>query len=326
VKALVTGAAGFIGSHVARCLLEDGHEVVALDDLSGGHLENVPAGAKWIQGSITDYDMLIALFDEERFEYVYHFAAYAAEGLSHFIRRFNYTTNLLGSTNLINLSILHRLRCFVFTSSIAVYGSAQVPMTEDITPHPEDPYGISKYAVELDLEAARKQFGLDYIIFRAHNVYGENQNTGDLYRNVIGIFMRQILSDQPLTIFGDGEQTRAFSYIGDVAPVMAQAALNPRAYGEVFNIGADTSCTVIELARIVSEAMGVEFRKIHLPRRNEVKHAYAEHSKVRRFFDVPPATPIEDGIRRMAEWVQRVGVRSSMPIGPTEVPLGSLER
>ena len=166
MKALVTGAAGFIGSHVAQHLLNDGVEVVALDDLSGGFHENVPTGAKWVEASVCDYDLLKTLFGVERFDYVFHLAAYAAEGLSHFIRRYNYETNLVGSINLINLSVLQQVKCFVFTSSIAVYGANQLPMTEDMLPQPEDPYGVSKYAVELDLAAAHHQFGLDYIIFR----------------------------------------------------------------------------------------------------------------------------------------------------------------
>ena len=114
-KALVTGAAGFIGSHVARHLLKMGYEVVALDDLSGGFRDNIPVEAKWVQASVTDYSLLQKLFEAEHFDYVYHLAAYAAEGLSHFIRRYNYENNLIGSVNLINLSVLHSIKCFVFT-------------------------------------------------------------------------------------------------------------------------------------------------------------------------------------------------------------------
>src|SRR5258708_19051517 len=126
-------------------------------------------------------------------------AHYAAEGFSPFIRRYNYETNLGASVNLINQSLIHGVKTFVFTSSIAVYGRNQLPMTEDLTPQPEDPYGVAKYAVELDLRAARHQFGLDYVIFRPHNVYGAHQNIRDKYRNVIRIFMNQILQGQPLT-------------------------------------------------------------------------------------------------------------------------------
>src|SRR5690606_37915952 len=148
---LVTGGAGFIGAHVVNELVEMGHKVVVLDDLSGGFRENVNKEAVFIEGSITDHALLAQLFEEHKFDYVYHLAAYAAEGLSHFIRRFNYTNNLIGSVNLINESIKHKIKCFVFTSSIAVYGSLTPPMKEDMVPVPEDPYGIAKLAVEQEL-------------------------------------------------------------------------------------------------------------------------------------------------------------------------------
>lgn len=321
-KALVTGAAGFIGSHVARHLLDLGIQVVALDNLSGGYRENVPVGARFILMSVTDYEGLRALFAAERFDYVYHLAAYAAEGLSHFIRRYNYETNLIGSVNLINLSVLHGVKCFVFTSSIAVYGANQLPMTEDLIPQPEDPYGISKYAVELDLAAAHHQFGLDYIIFRPHNVYGEHQNIGDKYRNVIGIFMNQALQGLPLTIFGDGTQTRAFSYIDDVAPVIARSVLNPAAYGQVFNVGGDQPYTVNELALAVCEVMGVTPNLQYLPARKEVQHAYASHDKVRAYFDLPEPVDLREGLQRMAAWVRQVGSRKTKDFANIEVPIG----
>ena len=167
MRSLVTGGAGFLGSHVTRHCLNLNHEVVVLDDLSGGFRDQVPQGAVFVEGSVTDHQLVGKLFREFEFDYVYHLAAYAAESLSHFIRRFNYN-NLIGSINLINEVTNHGTRCFVFTSSIAVYGSGQLPMEESLVPHPEDPYGISKYAVELDLQAAHKMFGLKYIIFLPH--------------------------------------------------------------------------------------------------------------------------------------------------------------
>ena len=322
-KALVTGAAGFIGSHVTRHLLGAGIDVVALDDLSGGFRDNVPADAGWVEASVADVVRMQALFEEHVFDYVFHLAAYAAEGLSHFIRRYNYRTNLIGSVNLINLSVLHTVKCFVFTSSIAVYGKNQLPMREELTPRPEDPYGISKYAVELDLAAAHEQFGLDYIVFRPHNVYGEHQNIGDKYRNVIGIFMNRILQGEPLTIFGDGEQTRAFSYIDDVAPVIARSVLVPEAYGEVFNVGGDQPYTVNELAVTVREAMGTpEHPIVYLQARNEVKHAFASHDKARAFFEVPEAVELHEGLTRMAAWVRRVGSRATKDFADIEIPTG----
>jgi UDP-glucose 4-epimerase len=169
-RALVTGAAGFMGSHVAGACLALGMEVVATDDLSGGFRENIPADAEWVQGDLRDKDFAAALWRDGRFDYVCHLAAYAAEGLSHFIRAYNYRTNLEASVNLINEAVRHDAERFVFTSSIAVYGAGQVPMTEAMQPRPEDPYGISKYAVELDLAAAHEMFGLQYSVFRPHNV------------------------------------------------------------------------------------------------------------------------------------------------------------
>lgn len=321
-KALVTGAAGFIGSHVTRHLLDRGLSVVALDDLSGGFRENVPSGARWVQMSITDYVGLNELFTSEGFDYVFHLAAYAAEGLSHFIRRYNYETNLVGSVNLTNLAVLHEVKCLVFTSSIAVYGASQLPMTEDLFPRPTDPYGISKWAVEADLAAAHDQFGLEYIVFRPHNVYGEHQNISDKYRNVIGIFMSQALRGQPLTIFGDGQQTRAFSYIDDVAPVIAGSVFSPHAYGQAFNVGGDLPCTIGELALAVCEILGVTPDLRFLPPRSEVRHAYASHQKVRGFFDLPDPVNLKEGLQRMAAWVRQVGTRATKDFAEIEVSIG----
>jgi UDP-glucose 4-epimerase len=319
-KILVTGGAGFIGSHVSEELFKRGHTVVVLDDLSGGFTDNLVDGTSFVHGSITDVDLVNNLFETEKFDYVYHLAAYAAEGLSHFIKRFNYTNNLIGSINLINAAINHQIKCFVFTSSIAVYGtSPELPMTEETIPHPEDPYGIAKFAVEQELIVDKHMFDLNYIIFRPHNVYGERQNVGDKYRNVVGIFMNQILQGKPMTVFGDGTQTRAFSYIGDIAPLMAEAIDTPAAYNQIFNIGADTPYSVNTLAEAIATAMQVTPEITHLPPRNEVQDAYSSHEKVQSIFG--PRTPVslEDGLARMADWVKDHGARTSQKFKHIEV-------
>jgi UDP-glucose 4-epimerase len=319
VKSLVTGGAGFIGSHVAKHCLNLGHQVVVLDDLSGGFRDHVPEGALFVEGSILDVALLERLFREHRFDYVYHLAAYAAEGLSHFIRRFNYTNNVVGSVNLINESVKHDVKCFVFTSSIAVYGEIAPPMHEDMTPQPADPYGIAKYAVEMDLRSANEMFGLPFVIFRPHNVYGEHQNLGDPYRNVIGIFMRQIMHGESLTIFGDGSQTRAFSYIDDVATHIARSPEVPAAIGEVINVGADQPYTVNELAGVIGRTFGVTPTIRHLPPRIEVQHAYCDHEKAERLLDCRASIGLDEGIQRMAEWARQVGARQGKPFEQVEV-------
>jgi UDP-glucose 4-epimerase len=317
---LVTGGAGFIGSHVTEALLQRGHQVVVLDDLSGGFLDNVVEGAEFIQGSINDIALVNNLFEAKSFDYVYHLAAYAAEGLSPFIKRFNYNNNLIGSINLINASVNTGVKCFVFTSSIAVYGtSPELPMTEQTHPHPEDPYGIAKLAVEQDLLVSKAMFDLDYIIFRPHNVYGERQNIADKYRNVVGIFMNNILQGKPMTVFGDGSQTRAFSYIGDLAPIMAEAIETPQAYNQVFNIGADHPYTINELAQAIAAAMRVDPEIVYLPARNEVLAAYSSHEKVQRVFGERAEHSLEEGLQRMADWVRQHGARSSKKFEGIEV-------
>jgi UDP-glucose 4-epimerase len=310
MTALVTGVAGFIGSHVADILIASGVDVVGLDDLSGGFKDNVPGGVLFYEGSILDVALLDRIFREHRVTRVYHLAAYAAEGLSHFIRSFNYSNNVVGTMNVLNQALRAEVDCFVFTSSIAVYGANQTPMTESLVPAPEDPYGVAKYSVEIDLAAARHMFGMDYVVFRPHNVYGERQHIGDRYRNVIGIFMNQLMMDAPMTIFGDGTQSRAFSYIADVAPIIARSPGVPGARNQIFNVGADTPTTLNELAVAVAAAMGAEPRIKYLEARKEVVHAVADHSKVARVFGPQAVHDLKSGLERMASWAKAVGSRT----------------
>lgn len=320
MNCLVTGGAGFIGSHVARELLAMGHKVTVLDDCSGSDGSNVPDGAEFALGTITDSYLVNRIFAGRNFDYVFHLAAYAAENLSHFIKRFNYENNVIGSMNLINASVNYGVKCFVFTSSIAVYGSQTPPFTESMTPRPEDSYGIAKYAVEQELRISHEMFGLDYVIFRPHNVYGTEQNTGDKYRNVIGLFMNQCLLGQPMTIFGDGEQIRAFSYIDDIAEIIAKSPFTEGFVNDVFNIGGNVPTTINELAQLVAEAMGTNIWKINLPARKETVVATCDHSKVEvtgRFNK--PYTPLRDGLSKMAKWVKQQGPREVQSFPAIEI-------
>ncbi|MDH3605101.1 MAG: NAD-dependent epimerase/dehydratase family protein, partial [Candidatus Tectomicrobia bacterium] len=176
---------------------------------------------------------------------------------------------------------------------------------------PEDSYGIAKLAVELELAVSQAMFGLDYVIFRPHNVYGERQNIGDRYRNVVGIFMNQLLRGEPMTIFGDGTQTRAFTHISDVASIVAESVQVPAARNEIFNVGSDQSHTVNYLAQVVAQVMGCECRVQHLDARQEAKDVFSDHRKIERVFGTRKTISLEDGVRRMAAWVKQHGARSS---------------
>jgi UDP-glucose 4-epimerase len=287
-----------------------GFEVVAVDDMSGGFRKNVPEGLRLILGDLKDAKFVSEIMEKERFDVVYHLAAYAAEGLSHFIRNYNYQNNLVATSNLITQSVrVGSVKKFIFTSSIAVYGSGRTPMTEDMEPLPEDPYGISKMACEYDLKAAHEMFGLSYVIFRPHNVYGPGQNMYDKYRNVVGIFLNQLQAGKELTIFGDGDQTRKFSYISDVSYPIALSGLMEHVNNQVFNVGGDIATTVRELASVTAEAWnGAKANVVHLDARNEVTHAESDHKKLNCFFpDLPKPVGLRDGMSQMVTWAQEIG-------------------
>jgi len=303
-KVLVTGVAGFIGRHVAQHCLDFGFKVVGIDDLSEGFLENIPQGVEFIKGDVGDSYLIKQITEKYRFDYIYHLAGFAAEGLSHFVRRYNYTANLLGSINLINAAVRTKVKCFIYTSSVAVYGSQKAPFHEEMVPLPKDPYGISKYAVEMDLKAAREVFGLNFIIFRPHDVYGEYQNFSDPYRNVVGIFINRLLENEPITVVGDGLQTRAFSYIGDVAPIIAESPRKTEIHNQIFNIGSDERHTILELAQVVAKCFGVRPEIVHLDPRKEAKHTFLSHEKLKKYFGERKMISLEEGVHRMVQWAR----------------------
>lgn len=318
MRAIVTGVAGFIGSHVAEQLIDRGGVVLGIDDLSGGLECNVPAGVEFQQRDCGQ--PLHELFAKFRPHTVFHLAAYAAEGLSHHIPVFNYQNNVVATANV--LSAAHRagVKHFVFTSSIAAYGhpASDLPLRESDPCQPCDPYGAAKLACEHHIRAFHDYFGSpSYSIFRPHNVFGPRQNVSDPYRNVVGIFIRCALTGESMPVFGDGSQTRSFSHIRSVAQCIAESVSNPAARNETFNVGGDEPMSVLELAHLVAEAAGTPANVEHLPARDEVRHAHATHDKARRVF--PEAysriVPIAEGLR---ETVQYVG---SHPIpAPTECP------
>lgn len=305
MKVLITGAAGLLGANFSRHLLNKGHKVVGIDDLSGGYEDSVPSEMTFYKQDLSNRKAVEEIFSSEKPDYVFHFAAYAAEGLSPFIRNYNYTNNILSSANVINACINNEIKKVVFTSSMAVYGVGNPPFTESQRPTPEDPYGIAKYAVEMDLKLAHEMFGLKYSIVRPHNVVGIYQNIWDRYRNVIGIWIRKALAGEPLTIFGDGTQIRAFS---DIKFYMDPFEKLMTAHdGETFNIGADKNYTINEAAEAVinvAKELGINATKVHLEPRNEVHTAYCDHTKAHKLLGFKDNTDLHETIMKMFKWAQ----------------------
>ena len=307
MKIFVTGCAGLLGANYIRHLLAAGHEVVGIDDLSGGYKSFLPKSENFVfkKLNLENRKKVSELFEKHKPDVLYHFAAYAAEGLSPFIRNYNYRNNLICSANLINECITHDVK-IVFTSTMAVYGDQQAPFTEDKRPQPIDPYGIAKYAVEVDLKVAHEQFGLRYNIVRPHNVLGIYQNIWDRYRNAIGIFIRRTLNNEPILVYGDGEQTRAFSdikyYMEPFDKLMSDHD------GEIFNIGADKYFSLNEAAETVKkigEKYGYNPTIEHVQPRHEVKHAYCDHTKAKSLLDFEDKTNIEELVESMFVWAMK---------------------
>jgi len=305
MKILITGVAGLLGANFSRYLLSKGYEVCGIDDLSGGYAEFVPPEVSFHRLNLADRAGVEHVFSTEKPDYVFHFAAYAAEGLSPFIRNYNYTNNVLSSANVTNACVNNGVKKVIFTSSMAVYGTGNPPFTEDQLPTPEDPYGIAKYSVELDLKLADEMFGLRYNVIRPHNVVGVYQNIWDRYRNVIGIWIRKALAGEPLTVYGDGTQKRAFSDIKFCMEPFEKLMTSHD--GEVFNIGADKYFTINEACDVVLEVakeLGIEASKVHLEKRNEVHTAYCDHTKAKNLLGFVDDTDLKQTVKEMFIWAK----------------------
>jgi UDP-glucose 4-epimerase len=315
---LITGAAGLVGANFSEYLIKKRQEynidkIYGVDDLSGGYLKNLPNSSDFIfiKGDLTnaeDQKMIEKEIFKNNIRYIWHFSAYAAEGLSPFIRQYNYTSNIIPTTFLINMAIKYNIKRFVFTSSMATYGNNEVPFTEDLQPNPIDPYGIAKYACEMDLKVASDQHNLEYCIILPHNIYGKYQNIWDPYRNVLGIWMYQAITNQPFTIYGDGCQTRAFSYIDDIVPCLWNAAVFDKAKNEKINLGGKSSISLNEVAEMVAKITNTD-KIVHLEGRHEVKHAWSSYEKSERLLDYKESVSLERGLGLMWDWVKTVPKR-----------------
>jgi UDP-glucose 4-epimerase len=305
---LITGVAGLIGARMADWIVENKPEynIVGIDSLFGGYIENINDKVEFYQRDLA-VDKVDDIFEKYNFEYVFHFAAYAAEGLSPFMRKFNYSNNVLSTMEIVNECITHNVKRLIYTSSMSVYGwgiKEYERFTEEDQPKPIDPYAISKYACEMDIQVAGEQHGLDWCIIRPHNVYGIGQNIWDKYRNVLGIWMYQILNNLPISIYGDGEQTRAFSYIEDCLEPFWNAAILESASKQIINVGGIAGHTINEAANILCEITGYD--KIeHLEPRHEVKWCVPSFEKSVKVLNYTEKTELKEGLTKMWEWAKK---------------------
>jgi UDP-glucose 4-epimerase len=306
MKVLITGVAGLLGSRLANWIIKNYPEVkvVGIDDLSGGYKENVNSKVEFWQMNLVTHP-IENCFEVNKFDYVFHFAAYAAEGLSPFIRQYNYENNLVATARIINQCIKHNTKRLVFTSTLAVYGHQDGNVfSEEQIPRPIDPYGVAKYGCEMDIQIAGGQHGLDWCIIRPHNVYGRNQNIWDKYRNVLGIWMYQHMNGEPMTIFGDGMQTRAFSCIDDVVEPLWRAAIEPKASKEIINLGGIQGYSIREANAILRDIIGGGEIKLE-EERHEVKHSIPTYRKSIDILGFEHKTNLYEGLKDMWKWAQK---------------------
>ncbi len=319
-KVLVTGGAGFMGSWLVDELLKREHSVVSIDDLSGGFSVNVNENCKFVKMDLRDTKKVMKIVKDENVEIIYHLAAYAAEGQSIFSPIQINDINITPMNNLLVATVNNDVKKFVFTSSMAVYGNQKPPFSEDMPRTPEDPYGCAKAYCERMLEIFSRIYGFEYVILRPHNVYGPRQNISDPYRNVLAIWINRIMNNKPPYIYGDGKQTRAFSYIEDAIPAVANAGLYQKANGHIINVGSAEVITINEACKIVLESMDSDLKPIYFEERpGEVKHAYCTTKKSEKLLDYKTKHKLKDGIKKMVEWAKKVGPQKPTYRLPLEI-------
>ena len=308
-RIFISGVAGFLGSHLADAFLAEGHEVIGNDNMIGGYLDNVPEGVEFYQYDCNDIGRLKEHM--KGVDVVYHCAATAYEGLSVFSPHL-ITQNIVGaSTAMISAAIANNVRRFVMCSSMARYGTNEVPFTEDMTPRPQDPYGIGKYAAELMLQNLADTHGMEWVIAVPHNIVGPRQKYDDPYRNVASIFINLMLQGRQPYIYGDGNQMRCFSFVSDdIAPLMKMAD-DPACNREIINIGPDDEfITINELAGLIARLTQFDLKIIHTKGRpQEVELANCSADKAKRLLGFEPKIKLEDGMAEMISWISNRGVR-----------------
>jgi len=310
MKILVTGSAGFIGSHLVDNLLNKGHTVYGIDDLSGGYLENISTIAKktFFKINLRNKNKTADFISTIKPKIIYHLAASAREGLSQFSPIEHTENNYNAYLNLLIPAINNKVKRIVLCSSMAVYGDQKPPFYETMPRKPVDIYGVAKTAMEEATEIMADVYKFEYVILRPHNVYGPRQNLADPYRNVVAIFINSLLRKKPFYIYGDGEQKRAFSYIDDIIPPIVKAGLRQNANGEIINIGPEREYSINHLAKLVLKAFNSSLSPIYLSDRpKEVKEAFCSSKKAEGLLGFKATVSLERGIEMMVSWARSRG-------------------
>ncbi len=310
MKIFISGIAGFLGSHVADRMLQLGHEVVGVDTLIGGYLDNVPQDATFHQVDVGNFSLMQLYLKD--CDVVYHAACTAYEGLSVFAPSLVTYNTFQITSSLVSAAICNGVQRFVYCSSMARYGTQEVvPFTEDMECRPQDPYGIAKYASELLLKNLCETHGMDYSISVPHNIIGPRQKYDDPYRNVAAIMMSRMLQGNQPIIYGDGNQKRCFSFIGDTLQCIERMILAENLNKEVINIGPDEEfITINELAQTIAELLDFDLNPIFMPDRpQEVKLANCSAEKARKLLDYETKTSLRDGLGEMIEYIKMRGIK-----------------
>jgi UDP-glucose 4-epimerase len=310
MKVLVTGIAGFMGSHLADAFIKRGDHVIGIDNFIGGYSENVPVEAEFYNADLGNFDDIEPLF--KGVDLVVHTACTAYEGLSVFSPSLVTRNTSHITTTVLSAAIKHKVKKFVHMSSMARYGTQDiVPFTEDMTPKPQDPYGIAKYAAELLIKNLCETHGMKYAILVPHNIIGPRQKYDDPFRNVASIMINRMLQGKQPIIYGDGQQMRCFSFMQDVIDPLLKACDTDVVDGQVTNIGPDEEFVTIEqLAQKIAKILDFDLDPIYMPGRpQEVKHANCSADKARRLLGYKTSTTLEEGLTELAEWIKAKGAK-----------------